>query len=55
MTEETKPIPKIIFIVPYRDRKEHLEHFISHMKTVLEDYEPNDYRFFRTPMRQTVV
>jgi hypothetical protein len=46
MNEETKPIPKIIFIVPYRDRKEHLEHFTAQMKMVLEDYSPDDYRFF---------
>lgn len=30
-------IPKIIFIVPYRDRAEHLEQFKSHMKTIVED------------------
>jgi hypothetical protein len=41
----TEPIPKIIFVVPYRDRKEHLEHFTSQMKIVLEDYDPADYRF----------
>lgn len=46
MTEETPSAPKIIFIVPYRDRKEHLEHFTSQMKIVLEDYNPSDYRFF---------
>lgn len=45
MTEESKPIPKIIFIIPYRDRKEHLEHFKSQMNVVLEDYNPNDYYF----------
>lgn len=41
----SEQIPKIIFIVPYRDRKEHLEHFRSQMKIVLEDYDPADYRF----------
>jgi hypothetical protein len=46
MSDESKTIPKIIFIVPYRDRKEHLEHFKSQMKIILEDYNPNDYRFF---------
>lgn len=46
MTDESKTIPKIIFIVPYRDRKEHLEHFKLQMKIILEDYNPNDYRFF---------
>jgi len=38
-------IPKIIFIVPYRDRKEHLDHFQSHMKIILEDYEPGSFKF----------
>lgn len=42
MTDE---VPKIIFIVPYRDRKEHLEHFTSQMKMVLEDYGPNECKF----------
>ena len=35
-------IPKIIFIVPYRNREEHLNYFKTHMKTILEDL-PNDY------------
>jgi hypothetical protein len=40
-----QPKPKIIFIVPYRDRKEHLEQFRLHMKMILEDVNPADYRF----------
>ena len=45
-TEESpQTIPKIIFIVPYRDRKEHLDHFQSHMKIILEDYEPGSFKF----------
>lgn len=43
--ESTQTIPKIIFIVPYRDRKEHLDHFQSHMKIILEDYEPGSFKF----------
>jgi hypothetical protein len=39
------PPPKIIFIVPYRNREQHLEHFKSHMKTVMEDYEPDSYQY----------
>ena len=35
-------IPKIIFIVPYRNREEHLNYFKTHMKMILEDL-PVDY------------
>ncbi len=38
-------VPKIIFIVPYRDRPQHLENFKTHMKTVMEDYEPGSYKY----------
>jgi hypothetical protein len=38
-------IPKIVFIVPYRDRAEHLEQFKSHMKTIIEDYAAGYCRF----------
>ena len=38
-------VPKIIFIVPYRDRPQHLEKFKSHMKTVMEDYEEGSYKY----------
>ena len=40
----TKKPPKIIFIVPYRDRDQQLAFFIRHMKYVLEDYDENDTR-----------
>ena len=36
-------IPKVIFIVPYRDRKEHQEIFSSHMKNILKDYTNDEY------------
>ena len=35
-------IPKIVFIVPYRDRKQHYMFFSNHMKQILEDV--NDYK-----------
>jgi hypothetical protein len=40
--EEVPIIPKLVFIVPYRDRKEHLTFFSVYMKHVLSDYDPKD-------------
>ena len=43
---DEKPLtPSIIFVIPYRDRKEHLEQFRRHMKMVMEDIDPGTYRF----------
>ena len=42
--QEQKPIPKIIFIVPYRDRAQHYEFFSNHMKIILSDMDPNEYK-----------
>ena len=39
-------IPKIVFVVPYRDRPDHLEQFNLHMKTIVEDYPEGYCRFF---------
>ena len=36
--------PKIIFIVPYRDREQQLLFFQRHIKYILEDYDENDYK-----------
>jgi len=36
-------IPKIVFIVPYRNRETQLQSFKTHMKYILEDYHQNDY------------
>lgn len=33
-------IPKLVFIVPYRDRKQHYEFFSNHMKQLLQDEKP---------------
>jgi hypothetical protein len=36
-------IPKIVFIVPYRNRESQLEAFKSHMAYILQDYPKEDY------------
>ena len=39
-------VPKIIFIVPYRDREQQKEFFINHMKTILSDIPQSHYKIF---------
>jgi len=36
--------PKIVFIVPYRDRESHKTVFLNHMKYILEDYDRKTYQ-----------
>jgi hypothetical protein len=38
--------PKIVFIVPYRDREHHLKFFSVYMKHVLTDYDPSTYEIY---------
>jgi hypothetical protein len=44
--EPVKSIPKIAFIIPYRDRKQHQEFFSNHMKNILEDHNKTDYEMY---------
>jgi hypothetical protein len=39
-------IPKFVFIVPYRDRLFHQTFFSKHMKEILEDYQPSEYKIY---------
>ena len=37
-------MPKIVFVVPYRDREENKKVFLENMKTILEDYPKKSYK-----------
>jgi hypothetical protein len=39
-------VPKIVFIVPYRDRPQQKCVFERNMKHIMEDYNENDYKIF---------
>ena len=39
-------VPKIIFIVPYRDRSQQQQFFALHMKTILSGLDANDYKIY---------
>jgi len=39
----TRPIPKLVFIIPYRDRQDQRVFYLRQMSFVLEDYPKEDY------------
>ena len=47
-------IPKIVFIIPYRDRIEHKEFFTVYMKHVLEDIPKTDYEIYFVEQKNTL-
>ena len=44
MLENREHPPKLVFVVPYRDREQQLLFFQRHMKYILEDLDENDYQ-----------
>jgi hypothetical protein len=43
---QTKVIPKLVFIIPYRDREQQHKFFSKHMETILEDKSPGEYKMY---------
>ena len=52
--ENNSTIPKFIFIIPYRDRKEHKEFFSVYIKHVLEDIPKTDYEIYFVEQKNTL-
>ena len=45
-TTKKSTAPKIVFVVPYRDREHHLKFFSVYMKHILSDYDPSTYEIY---------
>lgn len=46
ITEPITVVPKLIFIVPYRDRAQQQQFFSAHMNVILEDIPKQDYEIY---------
>jgi len=42
----SRPVPKLVFIVPYRDREQQKAFFERQMAHVMEDYSADDYKIY---------
>jgi hypothetical protein len=51
---ENKVPPKMVFIIPYRDRKEHKVFFTLYMKHILEDIPKIDYELYFVEQKNTL-
>ena len=47
-------VPKVVFIIPYRDRVQHKEFFTVYMKHVLEDIPKTDYEIYFVEQKNTL-
>lgn len=54
INESLQIIPKLVFIIPYRDRVEHKEFFTVYMKHVLEDIPKTDYEIYFVEQKDTL-
>ena len=46
-------VPKIIFIVPYRNRQEHMFFFTNYIKYIMEDYAENEWEVYFAHQKDT--